>query len=194
MTLARLSLCAAALAIATQSNAFAQDHTKPTHSHAPRRGAAQTAVRAAPHVIKSETQSFDAWTVVCETLSEPANERRCIARLPVVKSDTRRLITMLTFTPMKADETQLVIQIPTSIMVQAGGALTLKGGEPRKFPILSCQPALCTGSLTLDAATSQALAAASDASLSWTAIGGAPVKVDFALKGAGPAMKAALGR
>jgi invasion protein IalB len=143
-------------------------------------------------VVKSETEAFDFWTVSCDTLAAPVGARRCMARLPVIKSDTRQLVVLLTAMASEEGE-QLVLQIPTSILVQRGGALIL-GDKTLPFGVVSCQPALCTGVLPLDAALKTQLGAAANAAISWTAIGGAPVKVDFALKGAARALQAAAPR
>jgi invasion protein IalB len=207
MLLAKPSLYVAVATLAlTIAAASAQDAKKAVPKPAPRPATAQAPAPApapadaaapapaGPTVVKSETQAFDFWTVACDTLSEPVNARKCVARLPVVKSDTRQLVILLIAAPGEGADQQLIMQIPTAIMVQPGAALTLAGGEPRKFPILSCQPALCTGALPLDAALTKALSEAPTAALAWTAIGGAPIKVDFALKGAGPALQAAFPR
>lgn len=169
-------------------------HAETAPKPVPRAPAAPAAPVAAsgPRVVKTETQAFDFWTVACDTLSEPAGHRRCVARLPVFKTDSQQLIVVLTAVAVEPGQNQLLIQLPTSILVQPGGALAVQGGEERKFAIQSCLPALCTGVIPLDAALSSQLSKASAASLSWTAIGGNAVKVDFAMKGSAGALSAAL--
>ena len=147
---------------------------------------------AGPKVLKTENTPFDYWRLSCTYLSAPAGAKRCAAELPVYREDKGRRLKVLEVAATRDDagQVRLVVQIPTSTVVADGATLTLKGGEPRKFAIQSCEPALCTGFVPFDPAFLGQLQAVDGATVSWTSLAAGAVKIEFPVKGAKDAIAA----
>ncbi|QLP96425.1 MAG: invasion associated locus B family protein [Rhodoblastus sp.] len=143
-------------------------------------------------VLRSVTSRHELWTVACDHLAPP-KPPRCIARLPVFASaDMRQMLIMLSVAKPSEGATQLLIQLPTSILIAPGAELSFDGREARKLTIHSCEPALCTVNLPLDAAVRSELSGATTATMRWTSLITGAVRADFPLRGASAALEALL--
>ncbi|EFG9941458.1 hypothetical protein BL470_005567, partial [Escherichia coli] len=63
----------------------------------PTTGRAETQATPAK-VIKTETASFQFWTLNCNQFDDANKTRNCVARLPVIRGDNQALIVVLSVT------------------------------------------------------------------------------------------------
>jgi invasion protein IalB len=146
---------------------------------------------AAARVLKTETANFDSWTVTCNTMSQPANARRCFAHQAVVNDKSRQVMVTLTVGPNARGEQHLDVQTPTATSIPEGVTLKFEpGGAPIRLPFMFCDPNSCVASVALDPTLSAALQGATQASVVWASLRAGPIKIDFPLKGAREAVAA----
>lgn len=144
---------------------------------------------AGPSVVKSETSRFDFWTVACDTLSQPANAKKCLARLSVNRENSRDVIVNLVVGQNAKGEMRLDVEIPTSVSIQEGVSVKIDGGAEIKLPITFCTPASCVASVPYDAKIAGSMQG-TKAAVSWMSLVAGTVKVDFGLKGSREAVAA----
>ena len=176
-------------------NAPANPPARPAPPAPEKQAAAPVPAVAAPGdlPIRTDTAKHEFWTVGCDHFAAPTPSR-CVARMPVFTSaEMRQILVLMTVSKGTGDQLQLVVQLPTSISLSPGAELRFDDRPVRKVAVQSCEPALCTTTLPLDAALLADMRNAQKASLVWTSLITGQVRAEFPVKGAGAAL-AALGK
>jgi len=157
-------------------------------SKAPRLKAKETA--PAQQTVKTETTTFDTWTVTCNVHSKDVKgEDGCIARTNVVKSaDDPQPVLYLIVVKNEAGE-RMLVQTPSSIKLGPGTKVQFGDNKVLDLKYSSCEPALCTADMTFDSAIADQMKTSEKASVLWTSLTLGEIKVEFALAGARAAIE-----
>jgi invasion protein IalB len=136
-----------------------------------------------------ETTKFNNWTVSCDNQGPTPATLRCIARLNVLKAkDDPRPILFMGVVKDASPQQRFIVQTPTSVQVKQGVEIAFGKNGPRRLDYVSCEPALCTAEIPLDATLAEELKNAATATVKWSTIQLGEAKVDFPLDGAGAAI------
>jgi invasion protein IalB len=142
------------------TNAQTQVPTK----QAPQRPAAQsspaapagTAVApssAAP--VRTETITYDAWTVSCRDTVDGKSKKICSATLPMVLQQQNQRVTVGGWIIAHNNEGALLSllqtpQIDVGVLIAKGVMLKLGDGRPRQINYVDCNPQRCEATMPMD--------------------------------------------
>jgi invasion protein IalB len=125
------------------------------------------AAPAAPSApVRTETLTYDMWTVSCRDTPDGKVKKVCSATLPMQVEQQNQRINLGAWVIGRNNEGQLLTlvqtpQIDVGVLVGKGVELKFGEGKPRKINIVACNPRLCESTLTMDdAAIKEATGAA----------------------------------
>jgi invasion protein IalB len=197
----------AALFFAGHNEVGAQDRTPP----APRAPAAPkpapkpapqvqapSAAPAAPAPVRTETVTYDMWTVVCRDTLDGKSKKVCSASLTMLGEQQNKRVTLGVWLIAHNNEGALVsvvqtLQLDVGVLIGRGIELKLGEGKPRKISFFACNPKLCESAMPMDdAAIKEAIAGANGtAAVTFWRSDGAPVTINISsIKGIDKAIAA----
>jgi invasion protein IalB len=157
----------AALYSADQYAAGAQTPTPAPKPPVPQRPAAPAAPPAASSApVRTETITYDAWTVSCRDTADGKSKKICSATLPMVAQQQNQRITIGAWIIAHNTDGALVSVVQTpeidaGVLVGRGIELKLGNGQPRKINYVDCNPQRCESTFPMDDAfLREAIAAA----------------------------------
>jgi invasion protein IalB len=137
--------------------------------------------------VRTETQTFDQWTVTCrEATGQP---KVCSAALRVVQPN-QQLVILWEIGKGKDGVIRSAMQTPTGVLVQKGVDLQVGTETVGKLDYASCVPQNCEASGALDDALAQKLASAGEVTVTVHAKDGRDIHFKFPVKGIDKAVAA----
>ena len=136
------------------SSAQTQMPTKPTPQATPQRPATQAspAAPAAPPTgpIRTETITYDAWTVSCRDTADGKSKKICSATLPMVMQQQNQRVTVGGWIIAHNNEGALLSllqtpQIDVGVLIAKGVALKIGDGRPHQINYVDLQSAALRG-------------------------------------------------
>ena len=130
--------------------------------------------------VRTETITYDAWTVNCRDTPDGKSNKICSAMLSMVTEQQNQRITLGGWVIGRNNQNALVsvLQTPQTdmgVLIPKGVELTVGKGKPRQISYVNCNPRRCEALMPVDDATAREWMAASDASATvkfWKADGG----------------------
>jgi invasion protein IalB len=141
----------------------------------------QPAPQAPAGPVRTETITYDAWTVNCrETPDGKSNNKACSAMLSMVTEQQNQRITLGGWVIGRNNQNALVAVLQTpqtdlGVLIPKGVELTVGKGKPRQISYVNCNPRRCEALMPVDDATAREWMAGNDASATvkfWKADGG----------------------
>jgi invasion protein IalB len=128
----------------------------PAQTQAPGAAAAPVAEAAAP--VRTETITYDMWTVACRDTPDGKTKKVCSASLSMQVEQQNQRVTLGNWVIGHNNEGALISvlqtpQVDIGVLVGRGVELKLGDGKPRKINIVACNPRLCESTMALDDAT-----------------------------------------
>ena len=148
-----------ALAAAVMALSQVAQATMPARSPKQERPPAQQQPLAQPPTatgpIRTETITYDSWTVSCRDTPEAKTKKVCSAVLAMAAQQQNQLIKVGTWVIARTNEGALVTvvqtpQINIGVLIGKGVELTLDNGKPHHISYVNCNPQHCEALLTMD--------------------------------------------
>jgi invasion protein IalB len=137
--------------------------------------------------VRTETQTFDQWTVTCrETTGQP---KACTGALRVVQPN-QQLVILWEIGKGNDGAVRSVMQTPTGVLVQKGVDLQVGEQTVGKLEYVACVPQNCEASGVLDDALAKKLASAGEVTVTIHAKDGRDIHFKFPIKGIDKALAA----
>jgi invasion protein IalB len=157
------------------SSAQTQTPTKPTQP-TPQHAAAQPSPAAPPSSaapVRTETITYDAWTVSCRDTADGKSKKVCSATLPMVLQQQNQSVTVGGWIIAHNNEGALLSllqtpQIDVGVLIAKGVALKLGDGRPHQFNYVDCNPQHCEATMPMDDAIIREMIAAANGSAAIT--------------------------
>ena len=135
-----------------------------------------------PKPWRTEILNFDNWSVTCQDFREPAPRRNCQAQMQVVRQGSQQVILTIVVAGDDKNVYRAAVSTPTGVAIQPGVDLAI-GGQTRKIPFDTCEPARCTAVVVVDEKLVKDMSAGADIDATMVSNGGAAVKMSFSSKG-----------
>jgi invasion protein IalB len=108
---------------------------------------------AAP--VRTETITYDAWTVSCRDTADRKSKKICSATLPMVVEQQNQRATVGGWVIAHNDEGALLSllqtpQIDVGVLIAKGVALKIGDGKPHQFSYVMCNPQHCEATMPMD--------------------------------------------
>jgi invasion protein IalB len=150
--------------------------------------------------VRTETITYDMWTVACRDTPEGGTRKACSAKLTIQAQQQNQRITVGNWIIGRNTEGGLVSvvqtpQLDVGILITSGVEIKLGDGKPRKINFIACNPRLCESSMPMDDATIKETIAAANgaATISFRKGDGAAVTINLgSIKGIDKAIAAVL--
>lgn len=95
--------------------------------------------------IRTETRTFENWSVTCEEFARQPGKSVCSAVLKIVDPKSGRvLFAWLLARQVKTGQIIGLFQTPTGVLVEPGITFQFADGKPRKFGYTSCEQGRCS--------------------------------------------------
>ena len=159
MALSTVLVAAAVAILATlyfadrDTSAQTQTPTRPT----PKRPATPGAPAAAPPTgpIRTETITYDAWTVSCRDTADGKSKKICSATLPMMMQQQNQLVTVGGWIIAHNNEGALLSllqtpEIDVGVLIAKGVALKIGEGRPHQINYVDCNPQRCEATTPMD--------------------------------------------
>jgi invasion protein IalB len=119
--------------------------------------AAPSAAAAPSAPVRTETITYDAWTVSCRDTADGKSKKICSATLPMVAQQQNQRITIGAWIIAHNSDGALVSVVQTpeidiGVLVGRGIELKLGNGQPRKINYVDCNPQRCESTFPMDEA------------------------------------------
>jgi len=117
--------------------------------------------------VRTETITYDAWTVSCRDTADGKTKKVCSATLPMVMAQQNQAVPLGAWIIGRNNEGGLVSvvqtpQINVGVMVSKGIELKLGNANPHSISYSACNPQRCEGILTMNEAVTRSMIAASN--------------------------------
>jgi invasion protein IalB len=117
--------------------------------------------------VRTETITYDAWTVTCRDTADGKTKKVCSATLPmqIVQQNQRVNIGAWVIARNKENALISVIQTPQvdiGVLIAKGIEVKLGNGVPHKIAFVICNPQRCEATLAMDDATTKETIAAAN--------------------------------
>jgi invasion protein IalB len=127
----------------------------------------QEAAPAGP--VRTETITYDSWTVSCRDTPEAKSKKVCSAILAMVAQQQNQRINLGAWIIARNNDGALVSviqtpQIDIGVLIGKGVELTIGNGKPHQINFVNCNPQRCEALMTMDEATVRESVAASNGS------------------------------
>jgi invasion protein IalB len=149
------------------ANPVAPRPTRPVPEPAQQRPPAQASPAApASGAIRTETITYDAWTVSCRDTVDGKSKKICSATLSMVAQQQNQRITIGTWIIARNNEGALLSlvqtpQIDVGVLIAKGVEIKLGGGTSHRINYVDCNPQRCEATMPMDdAVIKEAMAAA----------------------------------
>jgi invasion protein IalB len=165
MALSTVVLAAAVAVLATiyfgdrDTSAQTQAPPKPTQRPAAQSSPATPAAPAAPPSsaapVRTETITYDAWTVTCRDTVDGKSKKICSATLPMVLQQQNQRVTVGGWIIAHNNEGALLSllqtpQIDVGVLIAKGVMLKLGDGRPHQINYVDCNPQRCEATMPMD--------------------------------------------
>jgi len=144
--------------------------------------AAAEAPAPGPKPWRTEILNFDNWSVTCQDFREPAARRTCQAQMQVVRQGSQQVILTMIVAGDDKNVYRAAVSTPTGVAIQPGVDLAI-GGQTRKIPFESCEPARCTAVVVIDDRLAKDMSSGADMDATVVSNAGQSVKMSFSSKG-----------
>jgi invasion protein IalB len=119
--------------------------------------------------IRTETITYDAWTVSCRDTMDGKTKKICSAVLPMVAQQQGQRVNLGAWLIARNNQGALlsVIQTPQvdiGVLITKGVELKLGDAKPRKINYVNCGPQRCEASIPMDEPTIKEMSAAASGS------------------------------
>jgi invasion protein IalB len=132
---------------------------------------APAAAPAAPSgPVRTETITYDNWTVTCRDTVDGKSKKVCVATLPMRVQQQNQVVNLGTWLILHNKEGALVSvvqtpQVDMGVLISKGVELKIGDGKPRKMSYFDCTPQHCESTLAMDDATIKEVVAAANSGL-----------------------------
>jgi invasion protein IalB len=163
MTLSTVLVAAAAAFSSTiyfaDRNTSAQTQTpmKPTPQHpaAQANPAAPAPVPSSAAPVRTETITYDAWTVSCRDTVDGKSKKVCSAELPMMMQQQNQRVTVGAWIIAHNNEGALLSLLQTpeidiGVLIAKGVALKIGDGKPHQINYVDCNPQRCEATIPMD--------------------------------------------
>jgi invasion protein IalB len=129
---------------------------------------------AAPSApVRTETITYDAWTVSCRDTMDGKTKKVCSALLPMVAQQQGQRINLGAWLIARNNEGALlsVIQTPQidiGVLIAKGVELKLGNGQPHRINYVVCSPQRCEASIPMDEPIIREMSAAANGAVAIT--------------------------
>jgi len=126
---------------------------------------------APPTSVRTETTTYDTWTVNCRDTSDGRIRKVCSATLPIVMTQQNQQVPLGAWIIGRNNDGALVSvvqtpQVNVGVLVSKGIELKLGNASPQTISYAACNPQRCEAILTMnDAVTRDMLTAANEAAV-----------------------------
>ena len=160
---------AASGAVLSANNALAAPAKSKQERAAPPAPEPPLAQAAPAGHVRTETITYDAWTVSCRDTPEAKAKKVCSAILAMVAQQQNQRINIGAWIIARNMDGALVSvvqtpQIDIGVLIGKGVELTIGNGKPHQINFQACNPQRCEASMTMDEATVREALAASNGS------------------------------
>jgi invasion protein IalB len=133
--------------------------------------------------IRTETTTYDNWTLICRTALDAKSQKTCYGELKLI--DRERQATLLSWIIGRNQQSVLhsVFQTPTGVEIGKGAQLRLAPGKVRTLPFVVCETGRCEAALQMDPAVLDEVLKATEATLAITVTDGRQINFNMPLKG-----------
>ena len=158
---------AASGAVLFANNTFAAPAKSKQERAAPPAPQPPQAAPAGP--VRTETITYDAWTVNCRDTPEAKTKKVCLASLAMMLQQQNQRIPIGAWIIARNMDGALVSvvqtpQIDIGVLIGKGVELTIGNGKPHQINFHDCNPQRCEALMTMDEATVREALAASNGS------------------------------
>lgn len=134
--------------------------------------------------IRTETRTFDNWTVTCEEYARTRGKQICSAALKIVDRKSRRtLFAWLLARQARSGRVVGLVQTPTGILIEPGIIFRFAAKNARKFSFTSCEPGRCSTVIPLGLAMRKEISRAKIGVVTIKSTAGQLINFKIALKG-----------
>ena len=108
--------------------------------------------------VRTETITYDAWTVNCRDTPEAKTKKVCLASLAMMLQQQNQRIPIGAWIIARNMDGALVSVVQTplidiGVLIGKGVELTIGNGKPHQINFRACNPQRCEASMTMDEAT-----------------------------------------
>jgi invasion protein IalB len=141
---------------------------------------AQEEEAAAGAGAKTTTETIGSWTVTC---SEGGEVKRCVMQQRLATKEKRQVVASATIRVTKEGGAELIIAMPTGVVIGPGIALAVDEGEAATAAFRTCGPRACQGAVSIDQALINKLAKGKTLGATVQTLRGKPLGLQFTLDG-----------
>jgi invasion protein IalB len=152
---------------------------------------AAAAAAAAP--ARTETVTYDSWSVTCRDTLDTKSKKVCSATLQVADEKSGQTLLVWIIGHNSEGALLTLMRTPTGVLIQKGVELKLGSGPTRKLGYLSCDARQCEATAPIDDAIAREAAGAKEATITVYATDGRGINFNVPVKGTDKAI-AAVGR
>lgn len=150
-------------------------------SAAPSSGAASKPGATVP--VRTETITYDSWTVTCRITEEQTPKRACSGALQLSDKSSGRVLFAWIIGRDNQGVLQTVMQTPTGVQILNGVEIKIANTQARKIGYTICDPQHCEAATAMDDAFVKDLLANGEATVTIVATDGRGVNFNLPLKG-----------
>ena len=129
---------------------------------------------------KTTTETIGSWTVTC---SEGGEVKRCVMQQRLATKEKRQVVASATIRVTKEGGAELIIAMPTGVVIGPGIALAVDEGEAATAAFRTCGPRACQGAVSIDQALINKLAKGKTLGATVQTLRGKPLGLQFTLDG-----------
>ena len=129
---------------------------------------------------KTTTETIGSWTVTC---SEGGKAKRCVMQQRLATKEKRQVVASATVRVPQEGGAELVIAMPTGVVIAPGMVLAIDGKEAAKAAFRTCGPRACQASVAIDQNLINTLAKGKTLGATVQTLRGKPLGLQFTLEG-----------
>jgi invasion protein IalB len=133
--------------------------------------------------VRTETITYDSWTVTCRITGEPPPKRTCSGTLQLVDKSNGRVLFAWIFGKDNQGILQTVMQTPTGVQILNGVELKFSNAQARKIAYTICDPQHCEAATAVDGALMKDLLSNTEATVTILATDGRGINFNLSMKG-----------
>jgi invasion protein IalB len=129
---------------------------------------------------KTTTETIGSWTVTC---SEGGKANRCVMQQRLATKEKRQVVASATIRVTKEGGAELIIAMPTGVVIGPGMAVTVDEAEAGKAAFRTCGPRVCQAAVSIDQDLINKLAKGKTLGATVQTLRGKPLGLQFTLDG-----------
>jgi len=149
------------------------------------------AAQPKPKVVRTESLSYDNWTVNCAYTDRPGDKPRCSAILRIAEKVNN--VPRIIFTWIMGEQKSKLVSVlsmPTGVLIEPGVEVKIGAGAAKKYSYSLCAPDHCEAIIPMDAAIASEMKRAQTTEATVVGLRGQSVKFTVNMKGFGQALAA----